>query len=64
MFIGSALSVMATQSSFTSVGVVPDPGDVWPGFVAPVFGYSSRQVTAGTPASSRSRRYNALVVTM
>ena len=64
MFIGSALSVIATQSSFTSVGVVPEPGDVWPGLVTPVFAYSSRQVTSGAPVSARSRRYIALVVTM
>jgi hypothetical protein len=37
-FIGSALSVMATHSSFIRVGVVPDPGEVWPGLVTPTLG--------------------------
>jgi hypothetical protein len=34
--IGSSLSAIATWRSPMSVGVVPEPGCVWPGFVAPV----------------------------
>jgi hypothetical protein len=40
---------MATQSLFTRVGVVPEPGETCPGFVSPVFAYFSRQVTRGAP---------------
>ena len=37
MFIGSALSVIATRSRAISVGVVPLPACDWPGFWMPVF---------------------------
>jgi hypothetical protein len=36
--IGSALSVIATRSGPISVGVVPDPCSLWPGFWVPSFG--------------------------
>src|SRR5688572_33292943 len=61
--MGSALSVMATNSPPMRVGVVPDPACVWPGLTCPVLGYGWRQVTFGAPEESASKRYRAPSVT-
>src|SRR5918992_5734224 len=63
MFIGSALSVIATHGPVViTVGVVPDPACVCPGFTDPMFGYVRRHTTRGVPSGCASKRYSAASV--
>ena len=46
-----------------TVGVVPEPSSVCPGFAVPSFGYVERHVTVGVPSAAATNRYSAPLVT-
>ena len=56
MFIGSALSVIATSAPSITVGVVPEPFCACPGFWMPMFSYAWRQTMRGAPSPAASKR--------
>jgi hypothetical protein len=48
--------VIDTSPFSITVGVVPEPALAWPGFSIPLFAYTTRQTTFGSPPGPASKR--------